>query len=70
MRIFRYATVLLAGCYLMLPPMGGGGRDKVNRDAPLRQWQLIEGFDTAEDSRDTAAYDWELVLKIRNFAKG
>jgi hypothetical protein len=47
----------------MLPPMGGGGRDKVNSDAPLRQWQVIEGFDTAEDCRDTAAYDWQLVLK-------
>jgi hypothetical protein len=62
MRIFSQAAVLLAGWYLMLPPLGGGP-EKVNSDAPLRQWQVIEGFDTAEDCRNTAAYDWELLLK-------
>jgi hypothetical protein len=45
MKLYHTALVL-AGWYLMLPPMGGG-QIGVDDQAPLSKWTVSSGFDTA-----------------------
>ncbi len=44
----RHTTALaLVGWYLMMPPLDERG--KVDKSAPVSQWTILQGFDTARN---------------------
>ena|ERR1700733_11703725 len=46
MNLRHAAALALVGWYLMLPPLK---EKSVVADAPLSEWKMVEGFDTAHD---------------------
>lgn len=67
----RYAAALaLVGCYLLIPPLGGG---KPDATAPLRRWIQFNAFDSAhscEQYRQSPDFVLELELDQQGFEPG
>jgi hypothetical protein len=67
----RYAAALaLVGCYLLIPPLGGG---KPDATAPLRGWRQFNAFDSAhacEQYRQGPDFLLELELDQQGFEPG
>jgi len=61
------ATVMLAGWYLMSPPIAsdshGHATGKVLNGLPLSSWEQLLSFDTAKACED---YQWEQVTMMAN----
>jgi hypothetical protein len=53
MKVYHAAALILAGWYLMTPPLQAGGR--YDTAAPLSKWQVESGFSSGQDCRKTIA---------------
>jgi hypothetical protein len=59
------AAAILAGWYLMTPPLGPDGR--YDSTAPLSEWRIESGFNTGEACRKTLP---EVVSRVRKEGNG
>jgi hypothetical protein len=47
MKLRNAAALALVGWYLMMPPLGPDGR--IQKYAPLSQWEISSSYDSADD---------------------
>jgi hypothetical protein len=77
MKLHRFAALAFVGWYLMLPPLRIEGPTsdpntpvRVDTNAPLSQWRIIAGFETAKECHDYPAHFLDVLQKSKGPVQG
>jgi len=64
MRLGHVAALSLLGWYLMMPPHTSDGR--ADYHAPLKDWSVLTGFDSAQSCKDDLRKQQAMLSKLPN----